>query len=156
VRGAIPVDRTEFGEQRIGGLVALPAADRLQIHEDILERQAAGQEELFSVTGWTVCGKTIFMAEYRYDIEGEYRTASRLADHPLSTLTEQHLDFLGDKGALFEEMVETGQAIYLGAEDAFVNGVPIRFRRWRAEFSSWGQVIFWKGLPATNCSESGT
>jgi hypothetical protein len=113
----------------------------------ILALDAAGQKQLIGGTAWTVRGKTTFAAEYLYHLDGEPQVFLNTAATPPGEGTSEHADFVVTHGAVFLDMIEAGQADFLGTVDMMIDGIFVRMEVWHASFGDWGDVRYMRGKP---------
>ena len=113
--------------------------------EQAYQQEAAGQEHLTAVIGWTVKGNTYFESTYEYFGEDRIHSVSRVVETPDFLPDREHLAFLAQHEKTFLTKVIGGEADTLAPKKQFVAGILVEFDRWRLNSPEWGEVIYWKG-----------
>jgi hypothetical protein len=108
---------------------------------------AGDGETLESVRAYTLAGRTLFTATYSYEVGGKIQQFSRIPGSPESVKSEEYLDFLLQYESSLDPMVGYGSAVPTGVETLAVDGIQVRFRKYRLELPEWGEVIYWVGQP---------
>jgi hypothetical protein len=135
-----PAYESIYGTMRYGG-----EEKPQDSYEQMYQHQAAKEEVLRSVCGWTVMGETFLSAEYEYDLNGELHTMSRTIQTPISlTPTRKHLQFLHTFEAEFLRLHDNGQTFPAGTEEIQLDNLSIPLTKWKATFPDYGEVIYWE------------
>ncbi len=113
--------------------------------EQAYQQEAAGQEHLIAVIGWTVKGNTYFETTYEYFSKDRIHTVSRVVENPDFQPDREHLAFLTQHEKTFLTKVTGGEADTLAPKKQFIAGILVEFDRWRLNIPEWGEVIYWKG-----------
>ncbi len=112
--------------------------------ENISAHQAAKQEKLVYVQGWTISDEDIFFGGFQYEIDGAFTEMSRYIMAPDVDKLLHYANFIVTHESAFLDQIENGTARYLGTEQYQFEEATIMFKKWSSTFPEWGEVVYWK------------
>ena len=107
----------------------------------------AGAKKIFRVTGYTLDGSTIFMVEYRVEVDG--RSYDYNSTYPADTPRDRQRrlnQFFMELLMPMMDRIDAGLAPPLPRMTANVDGVDYTFDRWTDTRPGWGEVVYWECL----------
>ncbi|MFN2371197.1 MAG: hypothetical protein ABR506_08595 [Candidatus Krumholzibacteriia bacterium] len=139
-----------FRGGRVGGSElmgdSVVSLDR-EVLERIEEARAAGEGDLTGVSGWTVAGSTLLVAEIRVVVDGEPVITTRELRKMDRAAAPAMIRFIKTARKDFMAAVDQGLVPVSGTELMTVLGRRVLVTRYTREVEGIGLVTYWGGMP---------
>lgn len=131
-----------IGDQAMGG-----GGHRSEFWQAYLAKRAAGETFLTNVKGFTLDSGTFWTAGFVFDYQGKEESLPRNPSIPVRDMSTADITRMTQHIFTIYGQYYDGEATYLGCEDCFCEGCPVRLHRWRIELRNGKTAVYSEGTP---------